>query len=821
MVRDNAVQARLRRLDGSMSGVGSRAFTGAAYRSATALLEGSEDVLRLLSLLLAMLATSAFLITDADGGRSEFGLWGQILVESLLAVGVWRLGERVSQRVERGTLVAAAAVLVLVLSLLWEPLQRMLLGSGRPFEMMMMHGQKNLMLLLAAAGQRGGMRLSVFIGAVLCIFSSAITRDPRAWLSTAIFAVTAFSWLVAAWWSGLRPRMLRDSGSRMPLRWVLAGPLCGLVLLAAAGAGGPQVITSMRGFLPSSGGDGDYDEFSRGGVNDGDALVAGQDDIRSFGAIEDAPFAESDRPSLYDVINDAFDEPVRRNRTMQRAVALPPELMASLQQRLSTVQEAGREFSTHRRHSSARGSRARSISSATLLSVAGRVPLHLRMELYDLFDGRDWHSLSAPADPLKFSACDHAGKPWIRIPASWRGLSFESYSDYHIVTPLGLKSPVIPAPAEARALHIDRVDQPDMFAWHQEGIVRMARDSLESQAAIHLRSEVPNQQVLRRNPGLNFETTRYAECRLLPAGAGLERIRRLASGWAAGLPRGMSQVDEICRRLREGYVLDREALPGESVELPVEEFLFRLKRGPEYLFATSAVVMLRSLGYTARLVSGFYANPQNYDVKKRKTLVRGEDAHFWCEVFVGGGTWLTIEPSPGYVVLEPPPSVGQRIAAFLRWLYRRALRNWQLVVCGLVLLACVWQQRRRLLNGLLTLLWYVFPGRGVRDRVLRAARLVDWRLRLAGLARPAHLSPLRWMGQLSEISVPAAERLLQLSEAAMYGDLSEMCGALTERELRVLTVLSLRELRFGVLQQLARERQRVVTGVEVNRLRWV
>ncbi|MFM8723871.1 MAG: hypothetical protein ACKON9_01965, partial [Planctomycetaceae bacterium] len=226
-----------------MSGVGSRAFTGVAYRSATALLEGSEDVLRLLSLLLAMLATSAFLITDADGGRSEFGLWGQILVESLLVVGVWRLGERVSQRVERGTLVAAAAVLVLVLSLLWEPLQRMLLGSGRPFEMMMMHGQKNLMLLLAAAGQRGGMRLSVFIGAVLCIFSSAITRDPRAWLSTAIFAVTAFSWLVAAWWSGLRPRMLRDSGSRMPLRWVLAGPLCGLVLLAAAGAGGPQVIT--------------------------------------------------------------------------------------------------------------------------------------------------------------------------------------------------------------------------------------------------------------------------------------------------------------------------------------------------------------------------------------------------------------------------------------------------------------------------------------------------------------------------------------------------------------------------------------------------
>lgn len=807
MAVDELIMPRLRRLDRIAVGDRSQALAGAAFGSATSLLEGSELVLRMLSMLLAMLATSAFLITDADGGRSEWVLWLQIVVESLLAVCLWRLLRYLPERADRGTLTAVAAISVLVLSLLWEPVQRVLLGSGRPFEMMMMHSQKNLMLLLAAAGQCGGMRLSVFIGAVLCIFSSAITRDPRAWLSTALFAVTALSWLVAAYWSGLRPRMLRDSGSRMPLRWALAGPLCGLVLLAAAGGAGPQMISTIRGYLPGSGGDGEYDEFSRGGVNDGDALVAGLDDIRSFGAIEDAPFAESDRPSLYDVINDAFDEPVRRNKTTQRAVALPPELMASLQQRLSSVQEAGREFSTHRRHSSSRKARARSISSATLISVSGRVPLHLRMELYDLFDGRDWQALPEPEESLRFSTCDHAGKPWIRIPASWRGLHFESYSDYHIVTPLGLKSPIIPAPADARALHIDRVDQPDMFAWHQEGIVRMVRDSLEPQAAIHLRSEVADPQKLRRNPGLHFETTRSAECRLLPGGAGMERIGRLAAEWAGGLPRGMAQVDEICRRLREGYVLDRDVLPDETSELPVEDFLFQLKRGPEYLFATSAVVMLRSLGYTARLVSGFYANPQNYDARKRKTLVRAEDSHFWCEVFVGGGTWATLEPSPGYALLEPPPTLGQRIAAFLRWCYRRALRHWLLVLTGTVLLAVVWVQRRWVQCGVLTLLWRVFPGRGARERVLRAARLVDSRLRLAGLARPPHVSPARWLEHLSLLDVVAVRRVLRLAEAAMYGGGAEFAGVVQESELSVLNAAMLRELSFGGLRRLARERQ--------------
>ena len=142
MAAEELIMPRLRRLDRITVGDRSRAFAGVAFGSATSLLEGSESVLRLLSMLLAMLATSAFLITDADGGRGEWALWLQIVVESLLSVCLWWLLRYVPAGADRRTLTAVAAISVLVLSLLWEPVQRVLLGSGRPFEMMMMHSQR-------------------------------------------------------------------------------------------------------------------------------------------------------------------------------------------------------------------------------------------------------------------------------------------------------------------------------------------------------------------------------------------------------------------------------------------------------------------------------------------------------------------------------------------------------------------------------------------------------------------------------------------------------------------------------------------------------
>ena len=75
----------------------------------------------------------------------------------------------------------------------------------------------------------------------------------------------------------------------------------------------------------------------------------------------------------------------------------------------------------------------------------------------------------------------------------------------------------------------------------------------------------------------------------------MEDISTLAEEWTRGLPRGWRQVQAIADRLRLGYELDRRAKPPEDCEFPVHHFLFESRRGPDYLFATAAAMMLRSI----------------------------------------------------------------------------------------------------------------------------------------------------------------------------------------------------------------------------------
>ena len=48
--------------------------------------------------------------------------------------------------------------------------------------------------------------------------------------------------------------------------------------------------------------------MARDGIGNGDILVAGLDNIRSFAPIENAPFAASHDPTLYDVFDDSYNE---------------------------------------------------------------------------------------------------------------------------------------------------------------------------------------------------------------------------------------------------------------------------------------------------------------------------------------------------------------------------------------------------------------------------------------------------------------------------------------------------------------------------------
>ena len=140
----------------------------------------------------------------------------------------------------------------------------------------------------------------------------------------------------------------------------------------------------------------------------------------------------------------------------------------------------------------------------------------------------------------------------------------------------------------------------------------------------------------------------YWRLRLRIQEAAHPEIERLARVWAADRPRGWPQIEAVLTKLRTEYVLDRDAAAPPEHPAPVLWFLTESRRGPDYLFATAAALLLRSLDYPTRVCLGYYAAPDAYDPETAHMPVKASDLHFWPEVLLRDGQWLVVEPTPGY-----------------------------------------------------------------------------------------------------------------------------------------------------------------------------
>jgi len=742
-------------------------------KASAGIARGTTSSLHGLTVALALLASLIFVLTDADGGRSSTSLWIQISFEFAATLGCAWLVRRRLAMMNDAPFIVPLLLIIVVASLLWEPFQRWFLLCGRPFEMMVMQSQKNLMLGAAVFGcWVGYQRLSIVIGVSLAIFCAAIAREHRIQWLIAIYGFAAVSWMIANYWDTLRSRLIAGESRRLPLRWLLIGPSIPLLLLLASATGGQTVITSMRGFLPGSGGAGESDPFSRGGVNDGDNLVAGTDNIKSFGPIEDAPFADDDKPSLYDVFNESLDEPVRKIKDQDRTIALPAETLAEINARMAKAEQAGREFSTLRRLTRPDRKKIKDLESHALLYVAGRVPLHLRMETYDIFDGIEWIAETTTGEPPGMAIVPTNGRPWLRVPCGSRGLGLYAGTDTHAIKVINLRSNVIPAPLDLRALHIDRVDRADMFGWHNDTVLKMNRKSLPDLITIQLMSECMDRARLRTHQELTFSALSNQKRIQLPSLDQITELKNLAEHWTQDVPQGYQRVEAISQQLRSNYTLDRSARVPEDCAFPVGHFLFESRRGPDYQFATAATLMLRSLGFSTRLVSGFYADPKRYDARKRHTAVHSSDVHFWCEVYVGAGTWVTLEPTPGYEVLSPPPGLLQRTMLLMVEVAQWMLAHWLIVFSTSIAVSAVLLKRRFLTDRCNSFVWRLIPSTTARSRVLQTARLLDQRLRLAGLPRPSSTTLTKWLRNQPELQSmsPVLPEFLSLADRAAWGN---------------------------------------------------
>jgi hypothetical protein len=118
----------------------------------------------------------------------------------------------------------------------------------------------------------------------------------------------------------------------------------------------------------------------------------------------------------------------------------------------------------------------------------------------------------------------------------------------------------------------------------------------------------------------------------------------------AGLARqmmGSGTPSERVHRLELRLIQDYEYtldFRGRSSANPIEDFLFRYKSGQCEYFASSMVLMLRSQGFPARLVTGFLGG--EYNPFEGYYIVRDSNAHAWVEAWLPGEGWRIFDPTP-------------------------------------------------------------------------------------------------------------------------------------------------------------------------------
>ena len=783
-----------------------------------------------LALLLALLSTLTLEIATADGEQPVWRVALTLACEAAIVAflsffarrmnspntSVWKRRPVAQAEKNHDAGLGARLHLIWILCLATAPFMIEIVIRGvtdtmLPLELLLLAYFRNGVLALAIFAHRNDcQRMCCSLSTFLTIFASALAS--QIWLHglVVVFSVIGIWWLMGSYWETLRGRLAATSETEPSKRWLLGLPMIVLTVLLGLPVAATQTH-ALRGFMPSSGGTDWYSESARSGVGDGDALVAGTENIQSFAPIEDAPFLNSHDPSLYDLFDDSYSEPVKVEK-QERAISLLPEFAAKQKEsHLAESKQAGKEFSTLRKQGETKRKNMSNLESNALLYVKGRVPLHLKLETFDRYDGIDWFPDSLSTNVPKLEIQTLNGKPWLRVSASTL-LEIYSPLETHALKIIHLDTNRVPAATQLLGIHIDKVDRSDFFEWAQPGIVRMDRDKLPPLSVIHVQSRVLDERILPK--AHVYLSSGPAVYRQFGSDEQSQRVRELAELLTKDIPIGWPQVQTIVERLRRGYVHDHATKPPAECEHTVADFLFESRRGPDYQFASSAVWMLRSLGYTTRLVSGFYANPARYDMRARHTAVTADDVHFWAEVWAGSDNWIPIEPTPGYQLLQPPPTLGEQCLAAGLGAWQWCVANVSAMVVFATTMICFFFQRHFVADLISTAIWRWWPARGERAFVRQTLRLLDRRFHRMGFKRPLGMTSTRWLERTvscaSDSDRQSAHQFKELAEWADFGP-AEMSIPLPEYRAvchKAVLVWSWRTVAQGTVQSWNRSSSR-------------
>jgi hypothetical protein len=139
-------------------------------------------------------------------------------------------------------------------------------------------------------------------------------------------------------------------------------------------------------------------------------------------------------------------------------------------------------------------------------------------------------------------------------------------------------------------------------------------------------------------------------------------LTQLAEG-LAGDGDSLERLGRLETTMREDFVLDSDVQGGGLEQALIDRFLRDTQRGTAEQFATSFVLLARSLGIEARVATGFVGGSYDATVAPpgQPVVLTSADAAVWPEVQLNDGSWIAYDPVPADEADDgaPPPPEPQ------------------------------------------------------------------------------------------------------------------------------------------------------------------
>ena len=581
------------------------------------------------------------------------------------------------------------------------------------------------------------------------------------------FGLLASWWLLSQYWKSVAKGFVaHKSVPLVRIRLGIIGALIGLTAIVGliainTGSG----IVSLDGFMPTSGGKGGNDQAARQGVGDGDMMVAAKDQAFTFGPIESEVFLESQLPSLYDLATEKYGEAKKPNKEVSRAVSLEQQAQHT-HEKITESKQKSREFSTLRTpNQRSNVARPGDKKSNAILHVIGTLPLHLRLETYDSFDGLEWSQtdIDLKKQASVFQMANLAGKPWA-LTANYVPDIVWPVRERATVKIIQYKSIRIPSPALTTHVHVDKIDQADFYSLTPDGQLCMpSRPYIPQLTVLHLLYHTPSLHVLRDG---NEALSRLAfdKNRLQYEGSGhlaflanylqvpdsLGAIADMRRSLLNDIPESIQQnwtdwqrVEAVIGALREKCTVD----PGLELSVDASETVTQVltnQRGTDYHIASAAVVLLRDWQIPSRIATGFYCDNSRWDRVAGMAEVLSEDLHTWVEVYVHGA-WIPVEPCGTYQQPREHRSWYQWCVEVV-WASRDSILSHPVrYASGFLIFMTMVVMRRRLANAIVSAIAAsaaLLPAETKIRVMLHLLRFRDW---LSGVRFPKGTTVSGWL----------------------------------------------------------------------------